>query len=162
MPKIPCTRRFHGFTFVELVLVVAISGILASLAIPLVGGMMNRMRVGSATQELFSVLSLAQSRATANPRVHCGVFLDTTGDAKALIFEDTNRNGQYDPGTDDIYENTVELGDGVSFSLSGVINAKILFRGNGTARNGGTIDLEKGNARRGISIDAATGRVTIQ
>lgn len=52
-----------GFTLVEILIVIAIAGILATIAIPSFKGLMERQRVNNASFELFSVLSLARNEA---------------------------------------------------------------------------------------------------
>jgi general secretion pathway protein G len=48
-------RPARGFTFIELLLVLAIIGVLASIAVPMVGNAVNRARVGRAIGEIRAI-----------------------------------------------------------------------------------------------------------
>ena len=52
-----------GFSLVELMVVIAIAGILAAIAMPSFKSLVGSQRVKSASYELFSLLSLARSEA---------------------------------------------------------------------------------------------------
>ncbi len=146
----------------ELMIAVAVVGILAAAAIPISSGMMNRIEVSSGVTHLLSIMRLAQTKATANPRVHYGVYLDPATLNRALIFEDSNGNRQYDDGVDEIFRPYYTLANGTAVQFTGVVNNKILFRGDGSAEDGGDLDVVRGGAKRRLSVDAPTGKVVVQ
>lgn len=56
-------RRLAGFTVTEMLIVVAIMGILAAIATPYMGDMIRRQRIKTAAFDVFSSLSFARSEA---------------------------------------------------------------------------------------------------
>ena len=56
-------RRSAGFTITEMLIVVAIMGILAAIATPYMGDMIRRQRIKTAAFDVFSSLAFARSEA---------------------------------------------------------------------------------------------------
>lgn len=56
-------RRLAGFTVTEMLIVVAIMGILAAIATPYMGDMIRRQRIKTAAFDVFSSLAFARSEA---------------------------------------------------------------------------------------------------
>lgn len=56
-------RRLAGFTVTEMLVVVAIMGILAALATPYMGDMIRRQRIKTAAFDVFASLAFARSEA---------------------------------------------------------------------------------------------------
>jgi type IV fimbrial biogenesis protein FimT len=56
-------RRSAGFTITEMLVVVAIMGILAAIATPFMGDMIRRQRIKTAAFDVFSSLAFARSEA---------------------------------------------------------------------------------------------------
>ena len=56
----------HGFTLVELVAVVAVTGIVATAAVPSLSGLIDTQRIGGVASELASDLQHARAEAISN------------------------------------------------------------------------------------------------
>lgn len=63
MRALPSRRRTAGFTITEMLVVVAIMGVLAAVATPYMGDMIRRQRIKTAAFDVFSSLAFARSEA---------------------------------------------------------------------------------------------------
>ncbi|MES2634640.1 MAG: GspH/FimT family pseudopilin [Pseudomonadota bacterium] len=97
--------RHRGFTLAELLISIAISGVLLAVALPSLGSAMSSSRLNSASADFFSALLLARSEAIkrgANVTV-CksadGVVCSPSGGWEQgwVVFGDTNEDGLHDP-----------------------------------------------------------------
>jgi type IV fimbrial biogenesis protein FimT len=92
--------RGNGFTLIELILVVGLAAVIAAMAVPTMGDMLERNRAGALGREFFTSLSLARSTAvmTGKNVVVCkspdGLGCATEGDWSQgwLIFEDYDKD----------------------------------------------------------------------
>lgn len=101
-------KRFvsAGFTLIELMVVVALMAILATLAAPAMSGMVNSMRLTTAVNSLFTSLLLARSEAIKR-NGRAVVCKSASGDACItsggweqgwIVFHDANNNATRDTG----------------------------------------------------------------
>jgi prepilin-type N-terminal cleavage/methylation domain-containing protein len=81
------TRRTHGFTLVEVMVAVAIVGILAMLATSFMVFGTGRARLNNAAFEVTSLLSVAQIRATSTGVPHYAVFFQEGAVAGLYLLE---------------------------------------------------------------------------
>jgi type IV fimbrial biogenesis protein FimT len=82
-------RRLAGFTVTEMLIVVAIMGILAAIATPYMGDMIRRQRIKTAAFDVFASLSFARSEAIKR---NTAVTIQPTGGNWAAGWRITDSN----------------------------------------------------------------------
>lgn len=102
-------KAHSGFTLLELMVVLAIAGVLFAVAVPAMGNFMRNSRITSAANDVMAGLHFARSEAikqrqpvtlctSAAPLVAdpaCAASADLTG---WVVFVDLNQDGQHDVG----------------------------------------------------------------
>jgi type II secretion system protein H len=159
-----------GFTLVELMVVLAIIGILAGFAAPGLFRAMPGMRLSGAAREALSDLRLARTLAVEKG---ANVYVAFAGGNAYTVFIDRNNDGA--AAADEIVK-TVDLGErwaGVAYGSAhqgaddlgpGGTFTEIFFRPNGSASVASSVYLNAGDAderQRRVRILAATGNVQI-
>lgn len=99
-------RRAAGYSFPEILTVVAVSGVLTGIAVPSMNGMVQRQRAASLTTIFVGSLHLARNEAIKrNGRVvvcksPTGAACTNAGgwDQGWIVFHDTNNDARYDAG----------------------------------------------------------------
>lgn len=103
-------RRVRGFTLLEVMVVVAIMGVLAALAAPSFGPLIDRWRVRQAVESMTSTLYYARSEAIKrgggvgiqkNPKTTPGCTLAATAEEWGcgwFVFVDSDDNGKWKTG----------------------------------------------------------------
>lgn len=154
-------KNTRGVTLVEMMIVVAIMGILASIAVPNFARHLPGIRLKGDVRDVASVFRLARMRAVAECR-HYGVYLDdgSTPPAYAL-FRDIDENGVYNEIADstlfgaELYRKT-EIGQ---VNLSDDV---VIFYPDGSS-NGGWVSMGLAGHSDSLVVDIlpSTGRVKI-
>jgi prepilin-type N-terminal cleavage/methylation domain-containing protein len=115
-------KDIYGFSLIELVGVMVIIGVLASIAIPGFASLLPNYRLEAAAKDLYSDLQLAKLTAVKQNAISAIFFDSSTSPGKYFICSDPGANGNWDGpaamGGDDTSIKTVELskyGSGVDF-----------------------------------------------
>jgi len=104
-------RRQRGFTIIELMVVIALMGILLAMALPSFDGIMQRYRVSAAADELANALQFARAdairsrytvyvTATGTPDGDCAAAAIANGEdwhCGVDVWEDVNGDGNQQP-----------------------------------------------------------------
>ncbi len=165
-------RQQAGVTLIELIVVLAVAGILAMAALPSLTGMINSIRQKSAMTLIVSDLNRARSDAIKrNQRVlMCVRATDTTCGAGTdwkngwLVCYDANQDGACDTATA-TDPNPVAVRPAIGSTLTLTGNAAFIrFNPNGTQGAGGSATLTLNGTWSGATAMtasvAATGNIT--
>jgi prepilin-type N-terminal cleavage/methylation domain-containing protein len=123
----PRHRREHGFTLAEMIIVVAILGIIILIGLPSFLGTLNRTRLTAASRQIASLLQLARIEAIKY-NVPAKVTYDPTS-RRFSGFLDLDRDGVFD-ATERPLSASVDL------------PRKILFQGPGDAAENGAAAID--------------------
>ena len=153
----PGVSAAAGFSLFELVMVVAITAVLAGIAVPRYGSAIARYRITMAAQRIVADLAHARSRAR------------TTSAHQTLTF--TPDSDQYQiPGSPDLKlasaDYTVNLAGRPYYA--NLVSAEfgedsiVIFNGYGVPDSGGQVVVQVGDAQKTIVLDQNTGKASIQ
>jgi type II secretion system protein H len=91
-------RRHHGFTLMEIIIVVVIMGIMLAVTVPTVVNMSKKNELRAGAREMIALLKYARTEAVFNERT-TGVFLDLDKKQYWLdLREPDKKTGEYKPG----------------------------------------------------------------
>jgi type IV fimbrial biogenesis protein FimT len=142
-----------GFSLIEMIVVVAILGILTGIAIPVYIGMKPSIQLSGATRQIMGDLMWARMQAISQNNEFKIFFL--VDNHRYIILDDDNGGGTVDSGeltiTKDIHDEYYD----VNFST-----ADLIFHPRGNA-SPATVTLTNSSGTKTVTI-AMTGRVKIE
>jgi type IV fimbrial biogenesis protein FimT len=143
-------RRAGGFTLVELIIVIAILGIVAAIAVPNMIAQMPRYRLKGAARQVMGDLMWARMEAVGQKNEFRVFFIN---DHAYIILDDDNNDGNVDSGE---RTQTRDLQDGYH-DVSLGFTANPIFFPRGSA-SGATVTLTNSSGSKKVKIHL-TGRV---
>jgi len=133
-------RRDDGFTLIELMIAIALVGILLATAVPALDDFTNDARQTGAINDFISSIHIARNTAiTTNSRVTMCASASGTNcelaswDSGWIVFGDLNSNGSVDAGENIVSASAAVEGLDI---LSGEFPAALMYRPNGRAMTG--------------------------
>jgi len=148
-------KNHNGFTVMEIILVVAIMGIMAAIAIPAFMKMLPGMRLNGAARQVMGDLMAARMKAVKLNRKTKVIFDDNH---QYRICDDADSNGTVDDGEGDVETRNIQT-EYYGVMLDS-IPTPIIFQPRGTATNK-TVTLNNSSGSKSLTV-AITGRVKIQ
>jgi type II secretion system protein H len=184
-PKLPLSplRHPHGFTLIELVVIISLMGIVATLAMPAMFSSVAGARLSSAADEITAALQFAQLSAIDDGRPY-RVTIDAAADtllveqlehpadlmgAETEIAETTIEQQAYTPTPHALKPNglfqetfgTNSQHEGVDITTSDfAATSPVIFFAQGTPSSGGSVTLACQGQQTLITLDAQSGKVT--
>jgi type IV fimbrial biogenesis protein FimT len=143
-------RRAAAFTVMELIIVMAIIGILAAIAVPNMIGRMPKYRLKGAARQIMGDLMWARMEAVSQKNEFRVFFIN---DHAYTILDDDNNDGNADSGES---TQTKDLQDGYH-DVSMGFTANPIFFPRGSA-SGATVTLTNSSGSKKVKIHL-TGRV---
>lgn len=131
-------RAPNGFTIIDVLITVTISGILATIAVPSFAHLWRSQQLDSSTRMMLRSLALARQEAIKRGRALTLANNIASWSSGWLLFQDDNNNGHYDP--DELLLRTFPaLPEGISLTGNTNVSSYIRYTSSGrtTLLNGG-------------------------
>jgi Tfp pilus assembly protein FimT len=150
----------RGISIMEMMIVVVMIGLLASLAVPSFVEQMPRLETKSQVRELVGKLREARSLAVAR-KGPAGVCFDGSANTWTVFLDNNPQNAVHNTGDSVIA--TGSLGSRVVMTSNSFSNHDVIFNPDGSCLESGIVWLAAEDASIGYTIDvlASTGRVKL-
>lgn len=154
-------RNQRGITFIELMTVVAVIGIMSAMAVPRFLSYMPKLRVKAAARDVVSQLRLARSKAVSERRPY-GVAFNLSGKTLRL-FADTNDPASQSYSASDSSLDLDTLSKDIGLNSCTYANNCVVFSSTGAASTSGDLQVVTGDGSIIMSVNvlASTGRVRL-
>ena len=152
-------RRMSGFTLVELLVVLAIASVLATLVRPMFAAALPGTRLKADTRILLAELRTQRSRSIGSGQPVTVIFCDTSG---SYLTNSTNLT-QITSGTEMLVTGAAESAPGESSPCESALDDtefRLSFYPDGSS-NGARIVLRRPNVAYAIDIDWLTGQTAM-
>lgn len=151
------SHRQTAFTLIELIVVLAIMGMLATMAIPRLAAPAMNQRADGAARRVAADLNLARRHAYQAGTSQTVAFYVANGTYELTGLPDADRPTQdYAVDlTDEPYQAEI-----LSVDFSG--SEKVTFDGYGTPDSGGKVVIAAGVQKRAVVVDSDTGEACVQ
>lgn len=151
----------RGITFIELMTVVAVIGIMAALAVPSFLSYMPKLKVKAAARDVVSQLRLARSKAVSERRPYGVMFNVST--RSITLFADTDNPVAQTYSTSDSLIDCDTLSTDINLNSCTYANNCVVFSSTGAASTSGDLQVVTGDGSIVMSINvlASTGRVRL-
>ena len=169
-------RNIKGFTLVEILITIALIGILSAMAALTIPGMMDSYKVRGAARQLYSDMQMARLRAIKEGKEFAVEFSGNTYCVKNQINTATSSQDGWTSGcatTEDTIIKTVTLasdysGVNADYTSSGGLNSnREIFYTNGTASSGisnatwAKVTLSSNSRTQSVCVRSHTGNIRI-
>lgn len=151
----PTTSR-RAFTLLEIVLVLAIMGVIAGIATPRYAAAVSRFQVNTAVRRLVRDLTTARERARSRGASQSVTFTIASDTYRIAGLQGLDGSANYVVNVAGQPYNASL----VSANFSGA--ASVVFDGYGVPNSGGTVVLDSGGYVRTVTVDPQTGRASLQ
>jgi prepilin-type N-terminal cleavage/methylation domain-containing protein len=153
-----------GYTLMEMMIIVVVVGLLASMAVPGFLKMMPKLNLKADARTNLNMLRLARNRSVSENSQY-GVYFDT-GNKRTFLFKNTfdQTHANYDAGQDTVIDSSATLHSGVTFNTVSFTGNTLVFLPSGAASQSGTLTLTQPTAGRTytITILGSTGKVSLR
>ena len=174
-------KNSKGFTLIEVLIVIAIIGVLSAIAIPSISSWLPNYRLKSAARDLYGAAMKAKGEAVKR-NVNCAITFNQQigGISQAyIVYVDADTDCEFDAGETIVsqltnwpkqvmLDTTEGGGDGLTFTDNDHNNPTISFRPNavptgngGGFANGGAYLINSNGHTRGVIINVA-GNIRIE
>ena len=156
-------KRHNGFTMLEMMIVVVLVGILATIAVPTFVRTIPRLKTRAEARNALNLMRTARSRAISE-NTQYGVYFNISG-RTYVLFKDTvsPSSATYNVG-DSLMSNPISVDPNAVYTGCTLTGNCIVFLASGAASQSGTLTISTadGSQTYSISVLAATGKTKLQ